>query len=62
MQSLADHIPNNNTLYQNVPQLSVNRDSHEQKVQALILVITLTKGTNPILNHTVNLTGLERGL
>ena len=35
MQSLADHGPDNNILYPHGPQLLVNRDSHEQNIQAL---------------------------
>ena len=34
-QSLADHDPDNNILYQHGPPLLVNRDSHEQNTQAL---------------------------
>ena len=35
MQSLADHGPDNNILYPHGPPLLVNRDSHEQSMQAL---------------------------
>ena len=35
MQSLADHSPDNSTLYPHGPQLLVNRDSHELNMQAL---------------------------
>ena len=34
MQTLVDHCPDNNTLYPHGPQLLVNRDSHEQKMQS----------------------------
>ena len=35
MQLLADHGPNNNVLHQHGPPLLVDRESHEQSVQAL---------------------------
>ena len=35
MQSLADHGPDNNILYPHGLQLLVNKDSHEQNMQAL---------------------------
>ena len=35
IQSLADHGPNNNILYPQGPPFLVNRDSHEQSMQAL---------------------------
>ena len=36
MQSLADHGPDNNILYPHGPPCLVNRDSHDQSVQALM--------------------------
>ena len=59
IQSLADHSSDNNILYPHGPQLLVCGDSHVQNVQALTPGHRLTKGTNPILNHLLNLIELE---
>ena len=47
MQLLVDHGPNNNILYPNGPQLLVNRESHEQSMQALTPGHHVDKRDNP---------------
>ena len=62
MQSLADHGPNNHILYPHGPLLLVNRDSHEQSVQALTHGHYVEKRTNSIPSHLLKLIEWEIGL
>ena len=61
MQSLADHGPDNNILYSHSLPFLVNRDSHEQSVQALTHGHHVDKWTNPIIKHLLNLMEWEIG-
>ena len=61
MLSLADHHPDNNTLYPHDPQLLVNRDSHEQNMQALSPGHHVDNRDKPYTQSSAKLNRTEKG-